>query len=81
MLTALRQAGRVAAQRSELSQRERGVLTGVASGKSSKEIAREYAIAPKTVSNHIANMLQKLNLRHRGELVLYAAEQGLVSAF
>jgi DNA-binding NarL/FixJ family response regulator len=81
IVTALRQVAGSAPPRPELSQRERGVLTGVASGKSSKEIAREYEITAKTVSNHIANIYQKLNLRHRGELVLYAAEEGLVTAF
>jgi DNA-binding NarL/FixJ family response regulator len=81
IIAALRQDGSSAPQRSDLSQRERGVLTGVASGKSSKQIAREFAITPKTVSNHVANIYEKLHLRHRGELVLYAAEQGLVTAF
>jgi DNA-binding NarL/FixJ family response regulator len=80
IMTALEQAGSSTASRSELSARERAVLAGIASGKSSKEIARDYAITPKTVSNHIVNIYEKLNLRHRGELVLYAAEAGLVSA-
>jgi DNA-binding NarL/FixJ family response regulator len=69
----------VSAPRSGLSRREHDILVGVASGRSSKEIAQEFAIAPKTVCNHVNNIYQKLNLRHRGQLVLYAAQHGLTS--
>jgi DNA-binding NarL/FixJ family response regulator len=67
------------APRRALSPRERDIVVRIAGGRSSKEIASEYAIAPKTVCNHINNIYQKLNLRHRGELVLYAAQEGLAS--
>lgn len=63
----------------ELSPRERQVLVGIASGQSTKEVAREYAIASKTVANHVNNIYQKLNLTHRGQLVLYAVQHGLTS--
>jgi DNA-binding NarL/FixJ family response regulator len=62
-----------------LSLRERAILVRIASGRSTKEIARECAITPKTVASHVNNMYQKLNLRHRGQLVLYAAQQGLTA--
>jgi len=62
-----------------LSPRERDILVGVAAGRSSKEIARQHAIAPKTVCNHVNNICQKLKLRHRGQLVLYAAQHGLAT--
>ena len=62
-----------------LSLREREILVWIASGRSTKQIARECAITPKTVGNHVNNMYQKLNLRHRGQLVLYAAQQGLTT--
>jgi DNA-binding NarL/FixJ family response regulator len=61
----------------DLSPREREILVQIASGRSTKQIARECAITPKTVANHVNNMYQKLHLRHRGQLVLYAAQQGL----
>jgi DNA-binding NarL/FixJ family response regulator len=61
----------------ELSQREREILLRIASGWSTKEVAREYAITPKTVGNHINHIYQKLKLNHRGELVLYAVQEGL----
>lgn len=64
---------------SALSLREREILVWIASGRSTKDIARECAITPKTVANHVNNMVQKLNLRHRGQLVLYAAQQGLTT--
>ncbi len=63
----------------ELSQRERQILVDIARGRSSKEIAREYAVTAKTVCNHVSNIYNKLNLSHRGQLVLYAAQEGLTS--
>jgi DNA-binding CsgD family transcriptional regulator len=51
----------------------------VANGRSSKDIARQFSIAPKTVCNHVNNIYAKLNLRHRGQLVLYAAQRGLMT--
>jgi DNA-binding NarL/FixJ family response regulator len=62
------------ARSGELSPREREILVRIASGLSTKQVAREYAITAKTVGNHINSIYQKLNLRHRGELVLYAAQ-------
>jgi two-component system, NarL family, invasion response regulator UvrY len=62
-----------------LSLREREILVWIASGLSTKQVARECAVTPKTVANHVNNIVQKLNLRHRGQLVLYAAQQGLTT--
>ena len=62
-----------------LSPREREILIRIATGLSTKQVAREYAITAKTVGNHINSIYQKLNLRHRGELVLYAAQHGLTA--
>jgi DNA-binding NarL/FixJ family response regulator len=77
ILGAIRQSGTAIAPRTGLSERERGILIRIAGGKSTKEIGREYAITPKTVGNHVTNIYRKLNLRHRGDLVIYAAQQGL----
>jgi DNA-binding NarL/FixJ family response regulator len=77
ILFALRDCQRIpVADHRPLTAHERNILVRVASGRSSKEIAREYAISPKTVANLVTNIRQKLNLGHRGELVLYAARQG-----
>lgn len=65
------------ARSGDLSAREREILVRIASGRSTKQVAREYAITAKTVGNHVNKIYRKLNLRHRGELVLYAAQQGL----
>lgn len=66
-------------RRSRLSEREREILAQIASGRSTKEVARDCAITPKTVGNHIGNICQKLNLHTRGQLVLFAVEHGLTS--
>jgi DNA-binding NarL/FixJ family response regulator len=76
----LSEATRQAAERaaaSQLSERERLILTEIANGKSSKEIATEFSVTVKTVCNHVSNVYRKLHLTHRGELVKYAFDQGL----
>ena len=78
-LTLPRKRGREGSAPTTLSLRERQILVWIASGRSTKEVARACAITPKTVGNHVNNMVQKLHLRHRGQLVLYAAQQGLTT--
>jgi DNA-binding CsgD family transcriptional regulator len=63
-----------------LTERERAILSRIASGQSVKQVARDCAIAPKTVGNHINKICRKLNLRGRGQLVMFAFQQGLTSA-
>jgi DNA-binding NarL/FixJ family response regulator len=77
VLSALRELPAAPASGSKLTDRERKVLVRIATGRSSKEIAREFSISQKTVSNHVKNVYRKLGLRDRGQLVLYAAQQGL----
>jgi DNA-binding NarL/FixJ family response regulator len=60
-----------------LSAREREVLQLVARGHSYKEIGAELFIADKTVENHVRNILGKLHLSRRHELVRFALEHGL----
>lgn len=50
-----------------LTARERAVLELIADGMSNKEIARHLAVRPLTVKNHVHNLLQKLEVRRRGE--------------
>jgi DNA-binding CsgD family transcriptional regulator len=64
----------------QLSDRERDILVRIAGGRSTKEIARDCAISPKTVGNHVSNICHKLHLHHRGQLVLFALQQGLTTA-
>jgi DNA-binding NarL/FixJ family response regulator len=60
-----------------LSEREREVLQLVARGHPYKEIGAELFIAEKTVENHVRNILGKLHLNRRQELVRYALEHGI----
>ncbi len=62
---------------SPLSEREREVLQLVARGHSYKEIGAKLYIAEKTVENHVRNILGKLHLNRKQELIRYALEHGL----
>lgn len=59
-----------------LTERERQILIQVAKGKTDKEIAQELQIKVKTVSNHICNILNKLNIASRIEAALWAVREG-----
>ncbi|MGA3170705.1 MAG: response regulator transcription factor [Chthoniobacteraceae bacterium] len=63
----------------ELTSREREVLQLVAEGRSSKEISSLLDLATKTVENHRANLMVKLNLHDVASLTRYAAGRGLVA--
>jgi DNA-binding NarL/FixJ family response regulator len=60
-----------------LSKREREVLQLVARGHTYREIGEELFISTKTVENHVRNILGKLHLNRRQELVRYALDHGL----
>jgi DNA-binding NarL/FixJ family response regulator len=60
-----------------LSEREREVTQHVARGHTYKEIGEELHISPKTVENHVRNILGKLRLNRRQELIRYAVDHGL----
>ena len=61
-----------------LTDREREVLTLIASGLSNTEIANELHVSPGTVMTHISRLLAKLAARDRAQLVIAAYESGLV---
>ncbi len=61
-----------------LTDREREVLTCIAQGQSNQEIAEALSISIKTVNRHRENIMAKLNLHSRVELVHYAIEKGLI---
>jgi DNA-binding NarL/FixJ family response regulator len=61
-----------------LTPREQEIMRLVAEGLSSKKIAEKLYISPKTVENHRANIMGKLNLHNTIELVRYAARLGLI---
>jgi DNA-binding NarL/FixJ family response regulator len=64
--------------RSELSDREIQVLKLIANGKDNALIAAELHISPKTVKNHISNILMKLQIENRIQAAVYAVRSGLV---
>jgi len=63
-----------------LTPREREVLRQVALGRSNRAIANALGISIKTVEAHRANLMAKLNMHDRTELVRYAIRTGLISA-
>jgi DNA-binding NarL/FixJ family response regulator len=64
--------------RSELSDREIEVLKLIANGKDNAMIAAELHISPKTVKNHISNILMKLQIENRIQAAVYAVRSGIV---
>jgi two-component system response regulator NreC len=64
----------------ELTEREEEVLTHLAEGASNTEIADALNISPKTVARHRENIMRKLNLHSRTELVKYAIRKGIIRA-
>ena len=62
----------------ELSDREIEVLKLIANGKDNALIAAELHISPKTVKNHISNILMKLQIDNRIQAAVYAVRSGIV---
>ncbi len=52
-----------------LTEREKQILAAVVSGRTSKEIARQLGLAPKTVAVHRSHILRKMNARNSVDLV------------
>jgi len=61
-----------------LTPREQQVMRLLAEGHSTKQIAENLFISPKTVENHRSNIMSKLELHSTMELVRYAARLGLI---
>lgn len=61
----------------ELTDREREVLDLVARGLDNAAISRRLSLSPKTVRNHVANILTKLGLPDRSAAIVHAREAGL----
>ncbi len=65
---------------SDLTDREQEILTHLAEGSNNEEIAASLVISPKTVARHRENIMRKLNLHSRSELVRYAIRKGIIKA-
>ena len=61
-----------------LSSRENEILLLMAQGYSNKEIAEKLVVSPSTVNTHRANLMSKLGLNTRRELIQYARTRGLI---
>jgi DNA-binding NarL/FixJ family response regulator len=61
----------------ELSEREREILDLIAQGQKNADIADRLFLSPKTVRNHVSNILSKLQVADRTEAILRAREAGL----
>jgi len=64
----------------ELTNRERDVFKLVAEGYTTKEIANRLVVSPKTVEGHKTNLMAKLGIHNRIELVKYALRKGIIPA-
>lgn len=62
-----------------LTRREREILKLLAEGYSTQEIAGMLVITPKTVEGHKTNLMSKLGIHNRIDLVKYALRKGIIS--
>ena len=77
----LKKSGKKADEFSRLTNREREILQYIAEGLTSQKIGEELFISKKTVENHRANIMNKLNIHETAGLVMYAVKIGLVDRF
>ncbi|MEP6660871.1 MAG: response regulator transcription factor [Acidimicrobiales bacterium] len=77
LLGEFRRVARNATGSNPLSDREREVLNLVARGYTYRQAGSELFIAEKTVENHVRNILGKLHLTRRAELIRWAADHGI----
>ncbi|HUF67681.1 MAG TPA: response regulator transcription factor [Longimicrobiales bacterium] len=63
----------------QLTPREKEVLVRVAEGRTSREIAEEFGISPRTVETHRESIMRKLGIRTVAGLTRFALEAGITS--
>ncbi len=61
-----------------LTDREQEILVCLAEGDTNEQIAEKLFISPKTVARHRENIMRKLNLHSRADLVKYAIRKGII---
>jgi DNA-binding NarL/FixJ family response regulator len=71
--------GQLPADSEGLTMREREVLKLIAEGITNKEIADLLYISTRTVENHRANIMRKLNIKNTAQLIKYAIRKGYTS--
>jgi DNA-binding NarL/FixJ family response regulator len=72
------QPGTLPSEAAGLSERELDVLRLLARGLSNGEIASQLYLSEATIKSHVARILQKLDLRDRAQVIVYAYESGLI---
>lgn len=78
VVTRGRRPRRESAELTSLTPRERETVEQIATGRSNAEIAGVLFISEETVKTHVRRVLQKLRLRDRAQVVVYAFENGVV---
>jgi two-component system, NarL family, nitrate/nitrite response regulator NarL len=73
------EGGRPVADEFELTTREVEILERVATGRSNKQIAREFWLSEQTIKYHLTNVYRKLGVGSRTEAARFAYEHGLVA--
>jgi DNA-binding NarL/FixJ family response regulator len=63
-----------------LSQREREVAMLIGRGLSNREISDTLVLSVRTIEAHVGHVLNKLGLRSRAQIAVWAVEHGLVAA-
>ena len=61
-----------------LTDREQQIVVLISEGQKGKQIAETLGISPHTVERHRHNLMSKLNLHSRAELIEYAIRKGLL---
>ena len=62
-----------------MTDRERDVLKLIAEGHTTKEVADILVVSPRTVEGHKTNLMAKLGIHNRIELVKYALRKGIIT--
>lgn len=70
-----------APSRSAITEREREIIRHVALGRRNAEVARDLFISEETVKKHLNSIFQKLGIRDRVQLTLFAIRSGIVTGF
>jgi DNA-binding NarL/FixJ family response regulator len=61
----------------KLTDREREIVKGIAHGRTNREVAADLGISEQTVKNQLTVVFQKLHVKNRLELAVYAMRHGL----
>ena len=78
LMLQIRQSAAPAPVEHSLTVREMDVLKCMAQGLSNREIALKLSISTRTVTTHVRNILDKLDLANRTQAALYAVEHGFM---